>query len=315
LEVKVLGFAREATETIETPKCKVVIRSVRLSYHWMSRTTAAVNAAYSTSRGELLDWTNSLLGTHYTKVEETSNGAAYCQIFDALNPGKVKLRKVNFNAVTEPEMVANYKVLQEVFNSEKIPRDIPVETLTKGRYMAALEMLQWIKGYFDQYYCGGEYDGGLRRSETGVRDPGESARGGKKGGSQNQNATGNTKAAPRPTPARTPRVQVSAPAPPPTAAKPKTPMAQTPAQPSTRPVPTSARAPPGQLQKVREELEQTKTANQNLLEERNFYYGKLQRLEAMCQARSEDEFAASVLKVLYETDAEHGFVSPDELDI
>jgi RP/EB family microtubule-associated protein len=66
---------------------------------------------------------NTLLGTHYTKVEETSNGAAFCQILDALVPGKVKLHKVNYNAITEPEMVANYKILQEVLNSENVSRE------------------------------------------------------------------------------------------------------------------------------------------------------------------------------------------------
>jgi RP/EB family microtubule-associated protein len=281
----------------------------------MNRTT---NAGYSTSRGELLDWTNSLLGTHYTKVEETSNGAAACQIFDALYPGRVKLHKVNFNAVTEPEMVSNYKVLQEVFNDQKIPRNIPVETLSKGRYMASLEMLQWIKGHFDQHYSGGEYDGAVRRMESGIREPGDPGRGGKKGTTQNQNATGNVKKQTRPTPARTPRVQVAVAPPPPTAVKPKPQLVRTPAATATRQVPTSARAArpaSGQLQKLREELEQTKTANKHLLDERNFYYGKLQRLEAMCQARGDDEFAGTMLKILYETDEEHGFVSPDELDI
>jgi RP/EB family microtubule-associated protein len=85
---------------------------------------------------------NGLLGIHYTKVEEVSNGTAFCQIFDVLSPTKVKLHKVNFNTVTEPEMIGNYKVLQEVFNSERITQNIVVEVLIKGRCQGALKMLQ-----------------------------------------------------------------------------------------------------------------------------------------------------------------------------
>jgi hypothetical protein len=105
----------------------------------MSRGSAPV-----ASKGELLDWFNALLGIHYRKVEEMSGGAAFCQVFDVICPGKVNLHKVNYNAATETEMISNYKILQEVVNSQKITRSLPVEALTKGRCIVALEMLQWI---------------------------------------------------------------------------------------------------------------------------------------------------------------------------
>jgi RP/EB family microtubule-associated protein len=94
------------------------------------------------SRGELLDWLNALLGIHSTKVEEMSHGVAFCQILDALDPNKVKLYKVNFNAVAEVEMILNYRIMQEVFNFASIPLNIPIESLIKGRCQAAFEMLQ-----------------------------------------------------------------------------------------------------------------------------------------------------------------------------
>jgi hypothetical protein len=37
-------------------------------------------------KGELLSWLNLLLKTDYTRVEQCSNGAAYCQVLDALFP-------------------------------------------------------------------------------------------------------------------------------------------------------------------------------------------------------------------------------------
>jgi RP/EB family microtubule-associated protein len=262
---------------------------------------ALANSAYVAGRGELLDWLNDLLGIHYTKVEEASNGAAFCQIFDAMFPGKVKLQKVNFKARTEPEMIANYKVLQEVFNAQHIARTIPVETLTKGRYMAALEMLQWMKGYFDQTFPGGHYDGQARREQVGLRDPGNlETKPAKRTLDQNK--------AIRNTPAVTPgRTQVETRALVSTVTRAKRQLV------AVAPG-TAARPRTAQAEKVKEELEAVKKANENLLAERNFYYGKLQKMEVLCQGRG-DEFADEVLKVLYETDEEHGFVAPDELDI
>jgi hypothetical protein len=52
-----------------------------------------------------------------------------------------------------------------------------------------------------------------------------------------------------------------------------------------------------------------------LVEERNFYDNKLQKVEVTCQTRGDDDFASQILAILYETDDAHGFVSPDELDI
>jgi RP/EB family microtubule-associated protein len=252
------------------------------------------------SRGELLDWMNTLLGIHYNKVEEASNGAAFCQILDALIPGKVKLHKVNYNASTEPEMVANYKILQEVLNSENVSRNVPVESLTKGKCMASLEMLQWIKKYFDQRFTGGEYDGPARRLEVGIRDPGE-AKGARKV------AIAPTGGAPK-----TPRVaSARAVQPAPMTAVKAKPIAAV----ATTRLPTPGKQVTSQQQKLQDEIAVLKKENTTLLEERNFYYEKLQKVEALCQAREGDEFTAQVLTVLYETDQGRGFVSPDELDI
>jgi RP/EB family microtubule-associated protein len=277
--------------------CQECLRAVR---YGQMRNGALANSAYVAGRGELLDWLNDLLGIHYAKVEEASNGAAFCQIFDALHPGKVKLQKVNFRARTEPEMIANYKVLQEVFNSQRIPRTLPVETLIKGRYMAALEMLQWMKGYFDQMFSGGHYDGQARREQVGIPDPGEGSKPVRRTVDQNKVVRNHTAV----TPARTPAEQ-------------RAPVSTvTRARRQFVPIPpgTVSKTQTAQIEKVKEELVTVKKANQNLLDERNFYYGKLQKMEVICQGHS-DDFAVEILKVLYETDEEHGFVSPDELDI
>jgi hypothetical protein len=58
---------------------------------------------------------------------------------------------------------------------------------------------------------------------------------------------------------------------------------QTPAQQST-----------SQVKKLQEEATVLKKENVTLLDERNFYYEKLRRVEVMCQIRQSDEFAAQV---------------------
>jgi RP/EB family microtubule-associated protein len=197
-------------------------------------------------------------------------------------------------------MISNYKVLQEVFNAQHIQRNVPVETLTKGRYMAALEMLQWLKGYFDQIFPGGQYDGEARREQVGISGPGSVSKGSKKVVDQNNVVRRH----PAVTPARTqvdPRPLVS------TVTRAKRQLVAV--APGTTARPRTAKS-----DKEREELEVVKKMNQNLVDERNFYYGKLQKVEGLCAGHS-GEFARELLQVLYETDEEHGFVAPDELDI
>ncbi len=55
-----------------------------------------MTGAYFVGRKELLAWVNDLLSVKYNKVEELCSGSAYCQILDALAPGKVNLKRVNF---------------------------------------------------------------------------------------------------------------------------------------------------------------------------------------------------------------------------
>jgi len=233
------------------------------------------NQAYSIGRTEILDWVNSLLGLNYTKIEQCANGAAICQIFDAIYPGIIKLCKVKFEAISEPDMVGNYKVLQELFNKKNIQRQVPVDILIKGKPMASLEMMQWVYSYFKQNYSGNQYDPVVSREFSTI---------------SSKKST-------------------------------KTPLLSTK---SSIPRPTSANKPKHindidvLLQKIanlERENEEMKAENQTLLEERNFYFEKLQKIENLCQGKSSDSFSNEVLTILYETDEEHGFVHPDELDI
>ncbi len=78
-------------------------------------TIGMMDAAFFVGRQEILNWLNSLLQLQYLKIEDTANGAASCQVMDALHPGSVNLSRVDYQAQREFECLQNYQVLQEAF--------------------------------------------------------------------------------------------------------------------------------------------------------------------------------------------------------
>ncbi|KAJ3328741.1 hypothetical protein HDU76_009379 [Blyttiomyces sp. JEL0837] len=114
------------------------------------------------SRTELLAWLNDLCQLNFTKIEQCGTGAAHCIIMDSIYRD-VPLSKCKFAAKHEYEYIANFKVLQSVFDKHKIDNAIPVERLVKCKFQDNLEFLQWMKKYWDQYYPGGHYDAMARR--------------------------------------------------------------------------------------------------------------------------------------------------------
>ena len=52
-----------------------------------------MDSAYFTSRKDILDWVNDLLGLKLIKIEQTCTGAVACQLLDYMFPGSVKVRK------------------------------------------------------------------------------------------------------------------------------------------------------------------------------------------------------------------------------
>jgi len=122
-----------------------------------------MDGAFFVSRTELLSWVNSFFALNLAKVEQCSNGAVYCQIIDASHPGAVQMKRVNWSARDEHQCIPNYKVLQQAFDKVGITRHIEVDKLVRGKYQDNLEMLQWIKTYFDRTNEGVEYDPCARR--------------------------------------------------------------------------------------------------------------------------------------------------------
>ena len=118
-------------------------------------------------------WVNTLLDLSYEKVEQLSNGAAYCQIIDAAYPGKVSLSRVNFNADLPNNIQENYKVLQQMFSRCKIPHSFDVADLMRGRFLDNYQFLSWLRQHYESVTGASAtpYDAAARRSHFGCRVP------------------------------------------------------------------------------------------------------------------------------------------------
>mmetsp|Transcript_979 Transcript_979/g.1224 ORF Transcript_979/g.1224 Transcript_979/m.1224 type:complete len:125 (+) Transcript_979:199-573(+) len=107
-----------------------------------AETIGIMEGAYFVGRLELLAWLKDFFGFNYTKVEQCANGAAYCQIFDAIYPGKLALHRVKFNAKHEHEFIHNYKILQSAFESCNLKRSVPTELLIRAKYRGKSSSVQ-----------------------------------------------------------------------------------------------------------------------------------------------------------------------------
>uniref|UniRef100_A0A6U4SIQ3 Microtubule-associated protein RP/EB family member 1 n=1 Tax=Hemiselmis andersenii TaxID=464988 RepID=A0A6U4SIQ3_HEMAN len=241
-----------------------------------------MDPAFFVGKNELLSWLNELLDLNYSKVEQCANGAAYCQIMDACFPGEVAMKKVMFDAKHEHDFVKNYKVLQTLFDKKQITKHIEVTKLCKAKPLDNLEMLQWIKRYFDMHYGGNEYNaverrGGLSFASTGAKE----------------NTATNKPAAAKTATVKTGAVRV--------------------ARPASSSAPKRAGAPAGaggssandeQVAKLTEEMTSMKLTVAELEKERDFYFGKLRDVEITCQTNERTDVGSlveDIQKILYST--------------
>ena len=117
----------------------------------MSDKFGMMDSAYFTSKSEILKWLNNTLKLNVTRIEQASTGAIYCQLLDVLYPGKVKMQKVNWKASQELDFLQNLKVLQQSLTDLGINKEIDISKIAKGRYQDNFEILQWFKGFFDNF--------------------------------------------------------------------------------------------------------------------------------------------------------------------
>ncbi|OWZ01450.1 Microtubule -associated protein EB1 [Phytophthora megakarya] len=116
-------------------------------------------------RTELLRWVNAVCATELTKVEQMSSGAVACQVLDVLYPGQVPMHKVDWMATQMHECVHNYKLLQQALAVLAIDKHIAVDNLVRGKYQDNLELLQWLKSFYDSHETPKVYDARVRRAK------------------------------------------------------------------------------------------------------------------------------------------------------
>lgn len=239
------------------------------------------------SRHDMLNWINDTLQSNYTKIEELSSGAAYCQLMDMLFPGVVGLKKVKFNTKLEHESIQNFKVMQAAFKKVGVDKMVAVEKLVKGKFQDNFEFVQWFKRFFDANYDGAEYDAlAARGGET---------MGSAKGAAPKAGAglrTAQPKAAVAP--------------------KMKQPT-RSPAANNTRRSPASSNNAGGDSQIVESlnrQIDKLTMDKEGLEKERDFYFNKLREIEIICQDHDALGHVKEIMDVLYAT--EEGFAPPED---
>jgi len=273
-----------------------------------------MDGAFFVSRSELLAWANSLFSLNLSKVEQCANGAVYCQVIDACHPGNVAMKKVNWSARADHEAIPNYKVLQQAFDRSGISKHIEVDKLIRGKYQDNLEMLQWIKTYFDRTFSGGDYDGLARRYTDNPPEwarPSDSAGGAPSSrpapssaarreparGSRDGYASGQSRPASGQDPRFVPQAQAggaggySA---------------------GQKALESEHAVLKDEYEKLREEIVDLKITVDGLETERDFYFQKLRDIEILCQAleatpdpnMTVSKFVEDVQRILYAKDDE-----------
>lgn len=222
---------------------------------------------------------------------------------------------MNFDARTQPESVANFKVLQSVFDKESIPKYIDVPKLLNAKFQDNLEFLQWLKQFFDKNYSGQEYNALERR---------EWARAQYKKGHKFAGAA-RSSAAPAAKPVAKPAAAAAAAAAvrtkPAVATKPAVTSATKKSPPvGARSVVSKQSANQSNNQSITEEqaaeIAQMQATMEGLEKERGFYFGKLREIEILCQDEAADldvaKLKEQVLNILYQTDDNAEFQPPEE---
>mmetsp|Transcript_24716 Transcript_24716/g.58037 ORF Transcript_24716/g.58037 Transcript_24716/m.58037 type:complete len:320 (-) Transcript_24716:138-1097(-) len=284
------------------------------------RVVGLMDNAYFVGRHELLSFFNELLDLQLSKIEQTATGAVACQITEYIFPGSIPLSRINWEARSDYEFVANYKLLQAAFAKNNVQRFVDVTKLIRAKYQDNLEFCQWLKAFFDQSGAYREdYD------PIAVRARGK---GGKKfNDSMNKASTKSRSSKPnRPTYPVKSRSATRQQRPP---GQRKAPLQASENQ--ARPVQvekfsknhTSKATADTELVKKNAELESKISELENVIcdieKERDFYFGKLRSIELFLQIKQDqnwedcnkDDLVGNTFKVLYATVDDDVFVDDD----
>lgn len=257
------------------------------------------------------------------------------------------MSRINYAAKHEYESMANYKILQSVFQRNRIDKPIPVDRLVRCKMQDNLEFLQWLKKFWDTNYAGDGYDADARRAAApsragsaagGAARPRPSVAGRTGSASRQSTVSRQGTVPPVPRQSNAPRPSVAGR---PAAGSASAQRAAPTSNPAARRMSTvrggPARGPSASaisnetINQLTTEIDEMKVSVDSLERERDFYFGKLRDVEVLVQERladlaraldeaggedksgaAETETLKQIQGVLYQT--EEGFELPDVAD-
>ena len=260
-------------------------------------------------RDELLSWINSIVGVGYKHIEDCANGAAFCQVIDALHPDTINLGKVKFDATLENDIVNNYKILQEGFYANQIQKNLNISEFINKKVNATLEMLQWLYQYAHMLLSSISYNPFERRKLFGVKEPKMTRISSYSVEQLNYSPPKYKQEIAKPETSYSPPVQreIRRKIPPKHLSPPKQLNASLSSSSSL------SAANPDSERKIRHLEKKVKKLQYELdatSKERDFYWKRLRQIEIYCTTNDSIP-AQEILEILYQTDSENGFVTPE----
>ena len=104
-----------------------------------------IKNAKSVGRLELLSWINNLCECDYPRVETCCDGIGYAQVLDAMAPSQpFPLHKLNFNAKSKEERIANLKLFQAHLKKLRLPFVPDCTSIANGRFQNNIEVIMFL---------------------------------------------------------------------------------------------------------------------------------------------------------------------------
>eukprot|EP00316_Scyphosphaera_apsteinii_P005680 CAMPEP_0119342222 /NCGR_PEP_ID=MMETSP1333-20130426/104249_1 /TAXON_ID=418940 /ORGANISM="Scyphosphaera apsteinii, Strain RCC1455" /LENGTH=260 /DNA_ID=CAMNT_0007354391 /DNA_START=29 /DNA_END=811 /DNA_ORIENTATION=+ len=232
------------------------------------------------SRHVLADWASQISGSQVTNSldKHTTTGVLFCQLFEAIKPGSIDMRKMNARAQAESDSIANFKLLQAAFERHKMDhlQGISITSLAKGQPQATLELLQeFHKMHVGETECSSALAPIDGNAVVRIRDPTRKRRGDGLTSQAKRSSAKNAGEA-----AEAPTAVESLPA--------ETSIANLSLDEVTH----------GQLEHLRKKVRQAAIELTAMREEKDFYWAKLRCIEEICQ-KAGGKFSQDILNVLY----------------
>uniref|UniRef100_A0A0G4FI84 Calponin-homology (CH) domain-containing protein n=1 Tax=Chromera velia CCMP2878 TaxID=1169474 RepID=A0A0G4FI84_9ALVE len=94
---------------------------------------------------ELLEWTNSVLGTDYYTVDELADALAYARLLETVDPGLRLGERIAAPSTDIQTREGNMQALQKVLQQPKFDHTVNAQRLARGDFGEHLSLLRWVR--------------------------------------------------------------------------------------------------------------------------------------------------------------------------